>query len=160
MGIKFPDKSHRDIAIVLSGIAQIHQERKEFDKALDLYEESLQVGRETLGENHSEVATLYNIIVTLSNIGEILRQKKRYCKSICLYNNAIKLQRIRYGESSVEVASTLNLIGLIYDQMGDSTMAVKVLQKVLVMKRNVLGEDHLDVSSTLTYLGTILYRKA
>ncbi len=53
----------------------------------------------------------------------------------------------------------LNIIGLIYDQKGDSNMALKQLQEALAMRRNVLGDGHLDVSATLTYLGTIFYRK-
>mmetsp|Transcript_65852 Transcript_65852/g.73474 ORF Transcript_65852/g.73474 Transcript_65852/m.73474 type:complete len:221 (-) Transcript_65852:2929-3591(-) len=44
--------------------------------------------------------------------------------------------------------------------MGDSTMAINILQKVLAMRRNIFGDDHLDVSSTLTYHGTIYCRQS
>jgi tetratricopeptide (TPR) repeat protein len=39
-------------------------------------------------------------------------------------------------------------------------MALKCLQEALVIRRSVLGDDHLDVSATLTYLGTIFYRRS
>ena len=45
--------SHRDVAMVLSGIAQIHQEKHEYKKALKLYEASLCANRAALGEDHS-----------------------------------------------------------------------------------------------------------
>jgi len=47
-------------AVVLSGIAQIQQEQKNYEKALELYEESLLAGQAALGEYHSEIAMLLN----------------------------------------------------------------------------------------------------
>ena len=52
--------SHRDVAVVLSGITQIQQEKREYEKALELYEGSLCAGRAALGEDHSEIAMLLN----------------------------------------------------------------------------------------------------
>jgi len=52
--------SHRDVAVVLSGIAQIHQEKCEYENALELYEASLCAGRAALGDDHSEIAMLLN----------------------------------------------------------------------------------------------------
>lgn len=45
---------------MLSGIAQIQQEQKNYEKALELYEESLLAGQAALGEYHSEIAMLLN----------------------------------------------------------------------------------------------------
>jgi hypothetical protein len=39
-----------NFSVFFSGIAQIRQERKEFDKALSLYQESLDVGRGAFGD--------------------------------------------------------------------------------------------------------------
>lgn len=76
-----------------------------------------------------------------------------------MYTEAMELQINRFGETSAEVARSLNVIGLIYDQKGHTVNAVKKLDLALAMRRNILGEDHLDVAATLTHLGTVRYRQ-
>jgi len=58
------------------------------------------------------------------------------------------------------VASTLSTIGLIHDQRGDTCLSLHYLQDALLMRRRLVGSEHLDVSATLVYIGTILYRKS
>ena len=60
--VKYFAKNHCDVAVVLSGIAHIHQERSDFDQTLELYDEILDAGWNALGECHPEVVTILNWI--------------------------------------------------------------------------------------------------
>eukprot|EP00956_Cyclotella_meneghiniana_P027924 scaffold63984_cov61-Cyclotella_meneghiniana.AAC.3 len=88
-------------AVVLSGIAQIQQEQKNYEKALELYEESLLAGQAALGEYHSEIAMLLNrmvlppyhlnIVVTYSNLGEIHLQHCEWDEAAQMYGAALEI---------------------------------------------------------------------
>ena len=77
-------------------------------------------------------------------------QQEKFRSAIRLYSHGTALEKVRPGDVSFEVTRALNFIGLIHDQMDDTRSAVKVLQEALVMRRTILGDDHLEVSATLT----------
>ena len=53
-------RSHRDVANVLSGMAQIAHKKHQYDETMKLFEESLSAGREALGEEQlTEIGNLY-----------------------------------------------------------------------------------------------------
>ena len=52
--------NHRDVAIMLKCMAQVHHERSEFNQAAALYREALTVGEAAMGMNHPEVASCLN----------------------------------------------------------------------------------------------------
>eukprot|EP00956_Cyclotella_meneghiniana_P036619 scaffold127972_cov49-Cyclotella_meneghiniana.AAC.3 len=92
--------------------AQIQQEQKNYEKALELYEESLLSGQAALGEYHSKIAMLLNrkcykkglcielkvlppyhlnIVVTYSNLGEIHRQRCEWDEAAQMYGAALEI---------------------------------------------------------------------
>jgi len=79
--------SHWDVAVVLSGIAQIHQEKCEYDNALELYEASLCTGKSALGEDHSEIAMLLN------RMGNFHFEQERLDDALRYYWRGLRIER-------------------------------------------------------------------
>jgi tetratricopeptide (TPR) repeat protein len=77
--------------------------------------------------------------VTYLNIGEIHKKKGNVARAIKLHTKAMQLQNNNFGEASVEVASSLNAIGWLYEQSGQSRVALRLLQEALVMCRTILA---------------------
>ncbi len=51
-------EEHRDVAVMLKCMAQIHHEKKEYPEATRLYEEAIKVAKAALGDKHPEIATM------------------------------------------------------------------------------------------------------
>ena len=91
-----------------------------------------------------------NIVVTLSNLGEIYRQRGDWDNAANMYGDCLDILKKKYDEKDhIDVALTLNTIGLIRDQRGDTCLSLYYLQDAPLMRRRLLGNDHLDVSVTL-----------
>eukprot|EP00978_Attheya_sp_CCMP212_P021911 scaffold64441_cov45-Attheya_sp.AAC.2 len=80
-------------------------------------------------------------------------------ETIRMYEGRLYHQIQKYGANHALVAKTLETLGYIYNQRGDTNLALEYLQDVLNIFRTLLGNDHLYVSKTMTYIGGILYDK-
>jgi tetratricopeptide (TPR) repeat protein len=145
---------HPETALLLNRAGNFCFDREKFDQALQIYREGLVVEQSVLSPSHP------NVIVTYLSIGEIHKKKGNFARAIklYLYTKAMQLQNNNFGEASVEVASSLNAIGWLYEQSGQSRVALRLLQEALVMCRTILGDNQLDVAASLTDVGTLFCR--
>ncbi|KAL7472768.1 hypothetical protein ACHAXS_013163 [Conticribra weissflogii] len=133
---------HSEIAMLLNRMGNFYFERERLEDALRCYRRGLRIERRVLPPDHP------NIVVTLSNLGEIHRQRYEWDDAATMYCDALEILKKKY-ENHVDIASTLNTIGLIHDQRGDACLSLRYLQEALIMRRKLLGDDHIDVSATL-----------
>ena len=60
--------------------------------------------------------------------------------------------------SSADIASTLSAIALIHYQTHSYTKSLEVYQEALRLRREVYGDSHLEVASTLNSIGLVLFK--
>jgi len=148
-------ESHAEVAVLLNLLGNLYFETEDLDDALRCYKQGLCIERAVLPPDH------HNIVVTLSNLGEIYRQRNDYDNAAKMYGEVLGiLMKKSNNTDQIEIASTLSTIGMIHDQNEDTCISLHYLQKALSMRRRLLGNDHLDVSSTLVCIGSILCRKS
>ena len=128
-------------------------EAEDSEATLKFYKEGLYIEQKVFEDTHP------NVIVTLSNIGEIHKKTDKHDLAIQVYSRVMSFQRIRHGSCSARAASSLNDIGLIQDKKDQPEIAMFYLREALTTRREVLGEDHLDVAATTSCLGTIFFKK-
>jgi tetratricopeptide (TPR) repeat protein len=153
-------ENHSEIAMLLNRLGNFHFERERLSDALKCYKRGLRIEKKVLPPDHP------NIVVTYSNLGEIHRQRSEWDEAANMYGEALEILKKKHaGADNSEVATTLNTIGLINDQRGDTCTSLNYLRDALAMRRRLVaagGNDQasLDVSATLVYIGTILYRRS
>jgi tetratricopeptide (TPR) repeat protein len=127
----------------LHQLAMIHQYRGEYDMAVKLYKESLEIKRK-LGDQRS-------ISVTLQNLGIIHEGKGEYDEARKLYEQSLEIKR-KFGDNA-GIASSLGGIATIQIIKGNYGEAEKLYEQILDIFRK-LG-DREGESITLHQLAMI-----
>lgn len=144
---------HTEIAMLYNRLGNFNFERGRLEDALKCYLQGLAIEKKVLSPSHP------NILVTLSNLGEIYRQSKQWIAAVDTFSECLEILRRKHGDKDhEEVAKMLETLGLVTDQRGDSSLALKYLRDSLSMKRKI-ARNRVDLSATLVYIATILSRR-
>jgi tetratricopeptide (TPR) repeat protein len=124
-------KDIKNQAIVLNDMAKIHHQKNEYDEALKLYNESLDIAKE---------AGYYDGIArALHNIGLIHYIKNEYDEALKLYNESLDIAR-KMGIQDM-VSKTLHEIAIIHQTKGQYDEALKLYNESLDIARK-MGDRH------------------
>ncbi len=147
-------RNHRDVAVVLSGLAQIAQEKQSYDEAEELYEESLSAGREALGDDHTEIAMLLN------RLGNFHFERERLEDALSCYRRGLAIEKKVLPFSHPNILVTLSNLGEICRQMQKWDEATEIYAEYIGILRRKHGvNDHSDTSNVLQTLGLVEYQR-
>ena len=130
-------------AFALLGLAHIHKNLSNPQKALEFYNQALPIFR-SLGSRSGEAVTLNNIGLVYSDLGE--KQE-----ALEFYNQALPIIRAvgnRFGE-----AATLSNIGLVYSGLGEKQKALEFYNQALPIDRAVGNRS--GEANTLSNIGAV-----
>mmetsp|Transcript_30863 Transcript_30863/g.58600 ORF Transcript_30863/g.58600 Transcript_30863/m.58600 type:complete len:333 (+) Transcript_30863:1621-2619(+) len=119
----------------------------EFKSALNLYEDSLLVLKNALGEDHSSSWK------TMAQIGSLHFELSNYEQSMAILLEAERWQLSSVGEEDRDTLETQALIGRVLSATGQYEMALVKLTDVCEKQRKLFGSKHPTISDTLTYIG-------
>jgi serine/threonine-protein kinase len=137
-------------AKLMDTIGQLYQSMGIYDRAQPLLEEALKIRRQTLGDEHTDVAT------SLDHLAEVARQKGGYPSSESLFREALAMRRKLLGPEHEDVAESLNNLGSLLVDRGNLIEAEGLLWEALAMRLKLLGEEHADVAVSLNSLGRLM----
>ncbi|MGH7452246.1 MAG: tetratricopeptide repeat protein, partial [bacterium] len=128
-------------------------------RAVEYGEQSLNINRAVLGEDHVQVARTLNI---LAYGWRALGENK---KAIAYDEQALSIWKQVYGEQHSNVAATLNNLGLAWDDLGEHQKAIDYYEQALAISKEIYGEQHPSFANSLNNLGEASrmlgeYRKA
>ncbi len=95
-------------SLVLNALANIYNNRGEFEKAEPLYQEGLKIARKNLGNKHPTYAR------ALNNLAIMYRQKAKFEKAIELFTEVAQIRKEILGEKHLEYGKTLRNIAELY----------------------------------------------
>ncbi len=124
-------------------------ERGDYDKAIAYFEKALASDRNTLGENHPNVAENY------TNLGLAWLAKENYGKAIEFYEKALKVDIRAFGENHPKVAIDQNSLGFVLYRSGNYDKAISYYEKALANNRKTLGGEHPNSALSLGNLGAV-----
>eukprot|EP00002_Diphylleia_rotans_P034021 TRINITY_DN7281_c0_g2_i1.p1 TRINITY_DN7281_c0_g2~~TRINITY_DN7281_c0_g2_i1.p1 ORF type:complete len:512 (-),score=74.06 TRINITY_DN7281_c0_g2_i1:601-2136(-) len=107
-----------------------------YEQALEYYERSLAIYLKTVGEEHPNVATLYN------GIAAVYDSQGRYEEASMYHHKSLLLRTKVLGESHSSVAESYNNIASVYENQGRYNEALEYYHKSLEANIKNLGEDH------------------
>ncbi len=135
-----------DIAESLVDLGNILDAWGKSDQAIQFFDEALRTYIEALGLDSVEVASCkHSIALVKKSLGET-EEALRY------FGEALRIHRLKEGDKSLNVADILFQVGQIY-MVGDKDKAVKCFEECLRVRKEILGEDHLDVLAAQRFVG-------
>lgn len=140
-------------AALMATMGRVYQKLGLFNNAMPLLETALATQRQTLGEDHPDVAA------SLVYMAELHHAKGELDAAERLYRDALEKRRKLFGEESAEYAASVNSLGVLFKDRGDYQTAEPLLREALAKRRKLHGAEHADVASTLNELAVLLKQK-
>lgn len=79
-----------------------------------------------------------------------------YKQAVKMFEALHKAQMDRFGEMHSSVGAATHNVGVVRLRMGQARRAERTLEQAVRIRRNVLGDHHLDVAVSSTHSGSIL----
>ena len=129
-------------------VVQLYQQAK-YAEAIPLAEKALKIGKNVLGDNHPDVATILN------NLAALYKYQGRYMEAEPLYQQSLVIDKEKLGNNHPNVATSLNNLAALYSSQGRYTEAEPLYQESLVIIKEKLGDNHPDVAQSLNNLAAL-----
>ncbi|MCL2924541.1 MAG: tetratricopeptide repeat protein [Trichodesmium sp. MAG_R04] len=129
-------------------VVQLYQQAK-YAEAIPLAEKALKIGKNVLGNNHPDVATILN------NLAALYKYQGRYMEAEPLYQQSLVIDKEKLGNNHPNVATSLNNLAALYSSQGKYTKAEPLYQQSLVIIKEKLGDNHPDVAQSLNNLAAL-----
>jgi tetratricopeptide (TPR) repeat protein len=136
------------VATSYNNIGSIWDSKGEYDKALELYQQCLDIQLMTLGAEHPDVAISYN------NIGVVWDNKGEYDKALEFYQQCLDIRLRTLGAEHPDVANSYNNIGVVWDNKGEYDKALEFYQQCLDIRLKTLGARHPSAATSYFTIGT------
>ena len=112
-------------------LAYLYYIKGEFGKAIENYMKAVPIYLESIGENHSHVAVLYN------NLGLVYDGKNMLAEAISEFNKALAI--------NPHLAEAHNNLGLIFAQQGRTDKAISHYEEALRLNLNQMSDSSISL---------------
>jgi len=140
-------------ARLMDTMGTIYENLGLYESAAQLLEMALRIRKQTLGEEHPELA------LSMSNLGSVMYKKGDYEGAERLSREALAIRRKLLGNEHPDVAVSMNNLATILIDKGDYEEAEQLYREALAIRRKVLGEPHPELALSLSNLGSLVYKK-
>ena len=104
---------HPDVAATLGNMAIVYKDQGNFDKALEMHNQELEIERKFKGNDHPDVAK------TLNNIAMIYDDQGKYDEALANYEESLRVKRkVHGGNDHPDVAQSIWGIALVKQNQG------------------------------------------
>ena len=113
-----------------------------YEKALEYYDNALEVRERILGSDHPSTATTYN------NMAGVYKAQGEYEKALEYYGKVLEVRERVLGRGHPDTATTYNNMAGVYEDQGDYEKALEYYGKALEIVERILGSDHPSTATT------------
>eukprot|EP00816_Leptocylindrus_hargravesii_P002009 CAMPEP_0196817064 /NCGR_PEP_ID=MMETSP1362-20130617/58616_1 /TAXON_ID=163516 /ORGANISM="Leptocylindrus danicus, Strain CCMP1856" /LENGTH=1034 /DNA_ID=CAMNT_0042194615 /DNA_START=82 /DNA_END=3182 /DNA_ORIENTATION=+ len=144
-------KANRDSQVVrvLASIGHQLYAKKEYEKALECYEEVLPVQLEIFGRNHEQVINLFHVM------GKLYFAGGNNDKALDMFTKELKGKQHLAGKFDQSMTTVLFNLGLVHEKKYHYDWAMECFVEVLYLQRATQGVNHKVVASTLCHIGNM-----
>ena len=136
-----------EIGRLFNNIAYVYNNRGEYQKALEWYDEASEIAEAVLGLEHPATATSYN------NIGGVYTYLGEYTKALEWHGKALEICEKVLGLEHSDTSISYNSIGFVYACLGEYTKALEWYQKALEIREKMLGLEHPSTATSYNNIG-------
>ncbi|MDJ0533340.1 MAG: CHAT domain-containing protein [Xenococcaceae cyanobacterium MO_207.B15] len=120
-----------------------------YTEAEPLYQQSLTIRKQQLGDNHPDVAQ------SLNNQAALYESQGRYAEAEPLLQQSLAIYKQQLGGNHPDVAVSLNNLAALYESQGRYAEAETLLQQSLTIRKQLLGDNHPNVAISLNNLAAL-----
>jgi tetratricopeptide (TPR) repeat protein len=132
---------------ILYALGEVKYSFGDYEKALVLYQKSLDIKINTVGAEHPSVSPVFNYIgLAWKNLGE-------YDKALTAIEKSLEIIIKSMGIDHPDVGNTYNNIGTIWRNKGVYDKALEFFQKSLDHQIKTFGAEHPSVAGTYNNIG-------
>ncbi|CAF0897422.1 unnamed protein product [Didymodactylos carnosus] len=144
-----PQPRIKDSAKPLRNMGNISYERAQYDKALELYIQALEIFEMHYGNEHIETA------LTLNSIGLVYHKRGHYVRSLDYHEKSLRIKQKQLPSAHCDIATSLMNIGSVYRKMNEFNRSLEYYQKSLEMKKKLLPPEHIAIAASLMYIADV-----
>lgn len=122
----------------------------DFEKALPLAHQAVDLSQKLYGSKHPEHAQ------ALNNLGWLLQSKGDYTGARKAFEQAIEIQESLKFKNDGKLATLYNNLAALLTFLGDSQSALPIYEKAITIQSGIAGEPTADVAKTEANIGVIL----
>ena len=139
-----------DILITVSNtLGTLYKDQGRYNEAESLLEESLNLAKNLLDNNHRAIGAYKNNLASLYNI------QGKYRQAEVLFMESLDNIKKLFGEHHPDVASVLNSLGNVYRSQENYNKAESFFKQALEIRKTCLSENHPDYAVSLNDLGLL-----
>ncbi|GBG28969.1 Kinesin light chain [Hondaea fermentalgiana] len=138
---KTANGSTAEVAVLMYNVAWLLRDQGQYDVALKLHQEVLQIRKKTLGTIHPLTST------TMHNMASVLYSQGQYDVALKLYQEVLE----------IEQESTMACTAGVLDLQGQYDAAVELYQEALKIRKEKLGREHPLTATVLHNMASVLY---
>ncbi|GAA4276006.1 tetratricopeptide repeat protein [Aquimarina mytili] len=144
---RYLPKNDNEKACAYDNTGYYHQDKYDFDTALNYFEKALSLRSKIFPENHQ------NIALSLENIGFLKYDQGNYIESLEYHRKALLIRKQVHGEYHSSTSKSYHQIGIAYSRLGKYKKAIEQYEKAIEIGLKVYGEYHSKISSIYEDLG-------
>ena len=139
-----------NLAWAFTGIARFYQGQGLYASAIISFQNRLKIIESRLGEDHLYVAE------SINDLALVYQLQGRYDEAETLFVRLLDLIKRLCGDYDLHVAIAMNSLGYIYYLNKKNYIDSKrLLTQSLLLKKELLGERHIGVATTINNLGLV-----
>ncbi|MCJ8269507.1 MAG: tetratricopeptide repeat protein [Psychrosphaera sp.] len=136
---------------IIGDVARIYKAKGEYQRALPLYQQALEISEKTYGSAHIETS------VTLNNLALLYDLSGEYDKALPLYQRSLDIVEKELGVEHIYAATRLNNLADLYVSMGEYDKALPMYQRTLEIEEKEYGIAHPAIAITLNNWALLYY---
>ena|GEM_PF-3448730 len=140
-------------ADILNNLGELIAVRGDYDRALRIHGDALEIRRQLFGSDSSQAAT------SLQNIAGVHRRNGELVLAEENYRRAIELQQRHLGPNHAEVGTARANLGLLLTELERPDDAESELLQALEIRRAVYGPDHSQTANSLHNLAALVFKQ-
>lgn len=118
----------------------------DYDRALPLYEESLVLQRNVLGDNHAKTLS------SLSRVASLLLRKGDHHRAHSIYDECISKTMKVLGYDHPDTLVNMHQMAIVLTLIGNRKEGESMFEECLTARKRILGTLHIDTFSTMNSL--------
>jgi len=141
------------VAAIQYNVGILQVANKNYEKALEILNVSLDIMIKAVGENHPDAACI------LVKIGKVQFELGRTSDSIKSFLDVMRIQRMAFGNAHHLIAEPIYRLGMIFETLGEYENALNSYEQTAQIEHITLGPNHSDLAATLYGIGRVQYEQ-
>ncbi|MDO9695212.1 MAG: serine/threonine-protein kinase [Candidatus Latescibacteria bacterium] len=138
-----------DLAVSLTGLANLEVDESRFAEASELYRRALAITAGSAGADSPRYAShLSGLALAQWRLGEA-------DSALAMFERVVAIQRRALAPDDLDLAWSLSTLGTLYANSEQNVRARELGEEALAVQERALGPEHTDVAETLDMLGNL-----